>query len=604
MAVPGDDHRSVGEQARVATANATFCATFVEELDRLGVAHAVVCPGSRSTPLALAFAARARTIRLHVHHDERSAGFLALGLAKASGQPVAIVTTSGTAAVELHPAIVEAHHAGVPLLALTADRPPELHGVGAPQTIDQNHLFGGSVRWFGQPGPPDASDPTSWRALAARAVAEALAPGRVPGPVHLNLAFREPLQGTPGSAPASRSTADQAWRRTLPADAVPAPDPDTVVVLADAVADRSGIIVAGAGIADTDGVHLLADALGWPVLADPTSGCRTRQAHVIAHADALLRHPPFAETARPNVVLRLGALPASKVVNQWLGAIDAWQVGVAVGGAVHDPQHSLASIIVAEPGELCRAVAASVVEGRTGQARAADDRSHAAGIWLRRWVRADAHAAEAITAALGGHGEPTEPQIARTVVAAVPEGGNLVVSSSMPIRDVEWFSAPRDDLRVFANRGANGIDGVTSTALGVAMATGRPTALLIGDVAFLHDTNALIGAAGRGADLVVVVVDNDGGGIFELLPQAGHLPRDTFELLFGTPHGVDVGALAEVHGATVARPTTAADVGPAVAGALALGGLHVVVVRTDRRANVAVHAELNNAVAQSLFRSD
>ncbi len=219
-------------------------------------------------------------------------------------------------------------------------------------------------------------------------------------------------------------------------------------------------------------------------------------------------------------------------------------------------------------------------------------------------MRADANdTAEAIAAVLGRREVPTEPGTARAALLAVPDGGNLFVSSSMPIRDLEWFGPPREHLRVFANRGANGIDGVVSSALGVALATNRPTALLIGDVAFLHDSNALLGLASRGVDLTMVVVDNDGGGIFEFLPQAGALDRARFERLFGTPHGVDLAALAAVHSATVHEPVTAVEVGPAVQSGLALGGLHVVIVRTDREANVVLHHELNTAVAQALFRS-
>jgi len=579
----------------VGTANATFCATLMDEFVRLGVTDVVVCPGSRSTPLALA-AAAAPGLRIHVHHDERSGAFLALGLALAAGRPTVVVTTSGTAAVELHPAIVEAHHAHVPLIALTADRPPELQDVGAPQTIDQTQLYRNVLRWFAQPGPPDGSDRGSWRSLAARAHEEAM--GSPPGPVQLNLAFREPLAGTVGKLPEARHVGEQAWRRHLAGHRADQPDATMVEALASGCAGKQGVIVAGAGIDDHDGVELLAQTMAWPVLADGRSGCRNLGDHTIAHFDPILRHQPFVETTRPQVVLRLGALPASKVLADWLGHLDAWQVGIDAHGSVYDPHHRLASVVHAEPGALARAIASAVPPG------SAYDSTHSNARWLRRWVNADAVAAESIRATLASHAEPTEPQIARDVLAAVPRGGVLVASSSMPVRDLEWFGVPRPDVTMFANRGANGIDGVVSTAVGVALATAQPTVLLIGDVAFLHDSNGLLGAAHRdGLSLTVVVVDNDGGGIFEFLPQARHVQRVTFEQLFGTPHGVDIGALARVHRATVHEVVEASDVAEVVGTATKAGGLHVVHVRTDRQANVRVHAEVNDNVAQALFRA-
>ncbi len=579
----------------VGTANATFSATLMDEFVRLGVTDIVVCPGSRSTPLALA-AAGAQGLRIHVHHDERSGAFLALGLALASGRPTLIVTTSGTAAVELHPALVEAHHAHVPLIALTADRPPELQDVGAPQTIDQTQLYRNVLRWFAQPGPPDGSDRGSWRSLAARAHEEAM--GSPPGPVQLNLAFREPLAGTVGKLPEARHVGEQAWRRHIAAHRADQPDLTTAEALAAGCAGKQGVIVVGGRIEDHDGVELLAQTLAWPVLADGRSGCRNLGDHTIVHFDPILRHQPFVETTRPQVVLRLGALPASKVLGEWLGSLDAWQVGIDAHGSVYDPHHRLASVVHAEPGPLARAMANAVPPG------SAYDSTHPNARWLRRWVDADAVAAESIAATLTSHTEPTEPQIARDVLASVPSGGSIMVSSSMPVRDLEWFGVPRPDVAMYANRGANGIDGVVSTAVGVGLATARPTVLLIGDVAFLHDSNGLLGAATRdGLALTVVVVDNDGGGIFEFLPQAGQVPRPTFEQLFGTPHGVDIGALAVVHRATVHEVSAAVEVSDVVRRCSSSGGLHVVHVRTDRQANVRVHAELNDNVAQALFRA-
>jgi 2-succinyl-5-enolpyruvyl-6-hydroxy-3-cyclohexene-1-carboxylate synthase len=578
----------VPEPDHAVTAAATFCATLVDEWVRGGVTDAVVAPGSRSTPLVLALEAHP-AVRVHVHHDERSAGYVALGIGMARRRPAVVVTTSGTAAVELHPAVVEAHEARVPMLVCTADRPPELHGVGAPQTIDQQQLYGHAVRRFIDPGAPDDAMSGAWRSLAAQALVATM--DSPPGPVHLNLPFRDPLVGQPGPLPKAIEPG-RAWH--VPAVQSTAPDETTVDSLASAMEGRRGVLVAGGGVEDPDEVHALAELLGWPVLADPRSGCRTPAPSTVSHFDALLRVPGLSRRLAPEVVVRLGSLPASKVLGQWLAGLDAWQLAIESDGVRYDPERNLDGIVVAEPGETC------------GRLRARLESSPAAPVdgWRGEWVHADAVAAEAIAGVLAGHEEPTEPAVARDVVGRMPEGTALVVSSSMPIRDVEWFAAPREHVRVLSNRGANGIDGVVSTAVGVALAQATtspgPTALLIGDVAFLHDTNGLLGAARRGVDLVVVVIDNDGGGIFSFLPQADALGPDPFERLYGTPHGVDLVQLAAAHGIGARRVGRQAEVGPAVAEAAALGGLHVLVVPTDRAANVAVHREIDAAVAAAL----
>lgn len=573
---------------------ATFCATLVDEWVRAGVTDAVVCPGSRSTPLALALAADGR-LALHVHHDERAAGFVALGLGVASGRPAVVLTTSGTATVELHPAVVEAHHAKVPIIAVTADRPAELHGVGAPQTIDQNHLYGTAVRWYADPGVPEAATAGTWRPLAARTVLAAT--GSPPGPVQLNLPFREPLVGEAQRLPEARP-GDGPWHgrpgRSGRADHGPDADEVDVDALAAACAGRRVLLVVAGAVADPEAIVDLAAVQRWPVIADPRSGCRLPAEAVVSHFDGLLRVPAFREAATPDVVLRLGSLCASKVLGQWLAGLGTatWQVGVEPDGTLFDPDGVLASVLAAEPSELCRALAVAPALRGVG---APED-------WYRRWPAADADAAAAIGAVLARHPEPTEPAVARDVLAALPGDANLVVSSSMPVRDLEWYAAPRDGIRVFSNRGANGIDGVVSTGVGVALGTGRPTAVLIGDVAFLHDSTALLGAARRGVDLTVVVVDNDGGGIFEFLPQAGALDRDRFETLFGTPHGADLAALAAAHGVETVDVDRQGGVRTAVAASLATGGVRLVRIRTDRRANVSVHDEVHAAIAAALTR--
>lgn len=563
-------------------AQATFAATLVDEWVRGGVRHAVVSPGSRSTPLALALAADTR-LALHVHLDERSAAFVALGVGLATGVPAVLLCTSGTAAANLHPAVVEAHQARVPLLVCTADRPPELQGFGAPQTIDQTRLFGASVRWFAEPGPADPSHAGTWRSLAARALAEAT--GAPPGPVHLNLGFRDPLVAEPGPLPAGRPDGRPWHVRAAPSE----PDLDTAEALAGALAGRRGVLVAGAG-ADDDApaVAALAEALGWPVLADPRSGCRVPGAATVAAADALLRHRPFADAHRPDVVLRLGAPPASKVVGEWVRDSGADHVVVERDGAWLDPDRLACELVAGRPGAWAGALADAL--GTT--APVAD------GAWMGSWASAEAAAQQVFDLHLGG-GQVSDPAIARAVAAALPPGSTLVVSSSMPVRDLEWYAAPREGLRVLANRGANGIDGVTSTAVGVATA-GGPTALLTGDLAFLHDANGLLRVADRGVDLTVVVVDNRGGAIFSFLPQRALLPHDRFEELFGTPQDVSLSALAEVHAVAATTIGGLAELAPAVAAHVGSPGVHVVVVPTDRAATVEVHDAIHAAVAAAL----
>jgi 2-succinyl-5-enolpyruvyl-6-hydroxy-3-cyclohexene-1-carboxylate synthase len=571
------------------TTAATFCAAVVDEWVRCGLTDAVVAPGSRSTPMALALATDRRIV-VHVHHDERSAGFLAVGLATATGRPAPVLTTSGTASVELHPAVVEAHHGRIPMICCTADRPPELHHVGAPQTVDQTRLYGDVVRWYVDLGVPDEAARDAWRSVAARTVAEAT--GSPPGPVQWNLPFRDPLVGAPGELPRGRAQRASWHRRVGGAPMVDADEVEAVVVRA---AGARGVIVAGGtgrgGGVDPDAVHDLARALGWPVLADPRSGCRIPEGTTVSHADLLVRHEGFAERHRPEVVIQLGEPPASKVQAHWLRRSTAFTVVVDADGAWFDPDRLAAVVVPADPASWCRGVAARVREARGD----VDDD------WLESWAAADAAASTALATALARHDRLTEPAVARELVSVLGQGSCLVVSSSMPIRDVEWFSEARRGLRVVANRGANGIDGVVSTAVGVALGSQVPTALLVGDVALLHDINGLLGLGGRAPlDLTIVAVDNDGGGIFSFLPQAAQLPGDRFEQLFGTPHGVDLEAVAAVHGipaVTVERP---GEVEAAVGAVSGSEGVSLVVVHTDRTANVAVHDELNEVVAAAL----
>lgn len=564
---------------------AALAATLVDEWVRAGLTDAVVCPGSRSTPLALALAdaEAAGRLRVHVFLDERAGAFCALGIAMASGRPALVLTTSGTAAVELHPAIVEAAAAGVPLLACTADRPAELHGVGAPQTIDQHRLYGTATRWFGEIHAGLA--PRVWRSMAARAWVEAAGGG----PVQVNLPFDEPLAAS-GAARAEAAARvpparddGRPWHAA--ASGCPPPAPADVRAAAALVAGaRRGLVVAGRGAGDPEAVWDLARRAGWVVLADPLSGCRWPGS--VGAFDPLVRVRPFADAHRPDAVLRLGRPPASRALAGWLASLAVPQV-VAAPAGWPDPERTASAVVRGDPGPLLGALAEATEGCEPG--------------WAASWQAAEAAAQRAIDDVLAAHPEPTEPHLARTLVDTLPDGAALVVASSMPVREVEWFARPRRGVAVAANRGANGIDGVVATALGVALARpGGTTAALVGDLAFLHDVGALLWAAERGCDLAIVVADNAGGGIFEFLPQAEVLDRPTFERLFGTPHGVDVGRIAAAYGLPVEVVGEAAAVAPVVQSAVAAGGVRVVVVRTDRRVAVALHAEITAAVARAL----
>ena len=607
-------------------AGRTFALTLVDELVRGGVADACLAPGSRSAPLALALAEHPG-VRVHVHVDERSAGFFALGAAKRSGRPAAVVCTSGTAAANFHPAVLEAHHARVPLLVLTADRPPELRDTGANQSVDQLRLYGDAVRWFCEVSLPVHGPGAGryWRSLAARAVAAAAGPPA--GPVHLNLAFAEPLvPGELGGEPAPGRPGGAPW--TVSAAFPRRPAPAEVDALAERVRAASrGLLVVGWGSGlGLEAADAFARAAGWPVLADPLSGHR-RGPHAVAAYDALLRVPGFAAAHRPELVVRVGAGPTSKALGTWLDA-SVPQVLVDPDGAWPDPGRAAATRLVADASALLGAVAAALGPGCRGPGDSASacrgagdsvpahclgagrspdltgpERAAGAAAWLHAWTSADALAGSAMDALLAGWEEPFEGRVARDLVAGLPGGATLVVGSSMPVRDVDTFARARDGLAFVANRGASGIDGFVATALGVAAAGGGPVAALCGDLTFLHDASSVLGAGRRAEPVVFVVCDNDGGGIFSFLPQA-ELPERYFEPLFGTPHGLDLGALAAAAGLACHRVTRAGDLVPAVAEALAAHRTTVLLVPGDRAVNLARHRAAARAVAEALGERD
>ena len=630
-----------------------FGIVLADELTRCGLREVVIAPGSRSTPLAMAFDSldRAGRVRLHVRIDERSASFTALGLAKASGRPVAVVCTSGTAAANLHPAVIEADESAVPLLLLTADRPPELRGTGASQTVDQVKLYGSAVRWYAETGVPERLPGMAgyWRSLACRAWAHAAgALGTLPGPVHLNIPLRDPL--VPDDQPPwPDSLAGRAdggpWTRVSAAAAAVEP-------LELPWAER-GVVVCGDGDYDAAALVRLAELAGWPVLAEPSSGAR-RGPNAVTGYQYLLSSPEFMAAHRPDVIVSAGRPGLSRPQSALL------RLGRDAEPPVRHVVVAQGPGMWADPQRAATDVAAAI--------RLAGVPSAAGGGWLARWRRADAAATRAAdevldgwrgsdVAALGGQTLP-EPEVARELVAALPEGALLWCGNSLSVRDLDLLLPPRTDIRVIASRGASGIDGTFSTAAGAALAhaadhLGAVAFALIGDLSLLHDASGLaIGPGEPRPDLCVVVVNNDGGGIFEGLEPArfgggvsGRLPPDgpppgtvqsagaqsagtrssgtrssgtrsgglpgeldagqpaalsVFERTFGTPHGASIEQLAGAFAIPYTLAGRPGDVAKAVAAMVSGTGPRIVEVRTGRAANAGLRARMRAAAIRAV----
>jgi 2-succinyl-5-enolpyruvyl-6-hydroxy-3-cyclohexene-1-carboxylate synthase len=558
-----------------------FARVLVDELVRGGVTDAVLAPGSRSAPLATALAAAERDgrLRLHVRIDERTAGFLALGLAKRSGTPVPAVTTSGTAAAHLHAAVLEADASGVPLLALTADRPPELRATGANQTIEQAGLYGTAVRFAADVGVPEAGREEAqnryWRSLVSRALAVARgALSGDPGPVHLDLGFREPLlpDGEPGPL-------DGHWAgRTggAPWTAVAAsPPPSRTAATGPA---RTLLVVGDCPPALGRAAAELADACHWPVVAEPSSGAWGADGVVRAGA-LVLGAPHWLETHRPDRVLVVGRPTLARPVSALLADPAVRVEAVAAAPRWADAVRRAARVSLVLPAE-----GGALAEG-----------------WRPAWTSAAARAGAAVDAVLEAPGALTGARLARDVVAALPAGALLVLGSSTPVRDVDRLATPRADVTVLANRGVAGIDGTVSTAVGAALAHvragGGPAFALLGDLTLLHDlTGLLLGEGEPAPDLTVVVRDDDGGGIFAQLEPGEERHARDYRRVFGTPHGRDLVAVARSLGWAASAVSAPEDLGAA----LAAGGPRVVVVRTDQRAEAELAARLRTAVADTL----
>ncbi len=573
-------------------ANTALASAFAEELARGGLKLAVVSPGSRSTPLAVALW-RQPEIEVKVIVDERSAGFFGLGAAQASGEPVALLCTSGTALVNYHPAVVEADESAVPLVVLSADRPPELRGIGAGQTIDQIKTFGSSVRWFCEVGTHEADDSglLHYRSVACRTLATARGEAR-PGPVHLNLPWREPLAPVPveGAVTATDPLALEG-RDGRPLTAVTHIDLEPSTFLLDEVAGHignaiSGVIVAGRQLDPElrEPLAHLARVSGFPILAEPTSQLRCGphdRSHVVAAYDLLLRDERFARSVVPDLILRFGAMPTSKPMRAWIEASGADQIVVDPYGGWNEPSRRAAAILRADPTELAQGWAARL-EGLEGRERPLPD----------RWLEAETAAQTALDEALTGDGEITEPALHRALGRSHRDGDLVYTSSSMPIRDQEAFlPASTTDVSFLSNRGANGIDGLISSGVGAAQAGGRPTTIVSGDLGLLHDVGGLAALREVETPVRIVVIDNDGGGIFHFLPQEEALGNDEFEALLGTPRGVDVAKAAALFDLPHHRLDSLAELPPALA-----AGTGLIEVKTDRRKNLAFHQQLTQRV--------
>jgi 2-succinyl-5-enolpyruvyl-6-hydroxy-3-cyclohexene-1-carboxylate synthase len=573
---------------------------FFHALAIAGVRHVVVSPGSRSTPLAIT-ARQVPGLRTWIELDERAAAFFALGLARESGAPAVLVCTSGTAAANYLPAVIEAHYARVPMIVATADRPPERRDWGVGQTIEQVGLYGGYTRWAVDLPVPTAGADAERHAVQTAARAVALSTGRPAGTVHLNWPLREPLPPPEGRLTEILAAAcrDSNPPSTHPGLAVASSE--AVKTLAEwARTTERGVVCAGPMPPDprlAEALRAFARAAGWPVLCDPASNLRAgadpADAPLLDAGDVLTRSSAFTAAHRPEIVLRIGDLSVSKAQRLWIEASAPREVvWLDEGGQWGEPSH-LAT-------RIWRGGAASLFEG------AAERLSTSAGLRQRAWCRdfeaANARARTALSAAMTHPSLFSGLSAADTLARHLPDGATLFVANSMSIRWLDLaLAARRAPLRVFASRGAAGIDGQTSTALGVAAASGRRTWLLTGDLALLHDLSGLLISVRESIDLTIVVVDDGGGGIFSMLPVASQGSAVAFDELFQTPHGVDLGEVARLFGLEGERATDQRSLNVALERARERSGVSIIHVPVDSRENVA---RFRSVVAEAIEAID
>ncbi|MBI4298671.1 MAG: 2-succinyl-5-enolpyruvyl-6-hydroxy-3-cyclohexene-1-carboxylic-acid synthase [Chloroflexi bacterium] len=584
--------------------NYAFAGAFVDELARSGLRYACVCPGSRSTPLTISLA-RHLNIKTWVHLDERSCAFFALGMARALHEPVALLCTSGTAAANFFPAVIEANYAHAPLLVLTSDRPPELWEWGAPQTIDQSRLYGTHVKWSVNMTTPGATpDLLRYvRAVACRAFAISMESPE--GPVQVNFPFREPLapEVVPGdSSEETFSLAPEAWHGREGERAyievkggIRIASDEVALSLSDSFkkAER-GLIVCGPqddpGFAS--GVSALAAKLGYPILADSLSQVRCG-AHdrrlIIDSYDAFLRNDSLVATLLPEVVLRFGATPTSKVLLNYLQRHRQARQVVVSNGTWNDPIHAATDFIQVDPTRFTTDLTAAITDSHNT-------------LWTQRWLDANAAASASIMRQLELIEELFEGKVFSELASIVPAKVCLFAGNSMPVRDLDGFFPSTDrQIRFMANRGVNGIDGVISSALGVSAALPDPLILVLGDISFYHDMNGLLAAKQNQLNATIIVVNNDGGGIFSFLPQADY--PEFFERYLGTPHGLTFQQAAFLYDLGYSKVTSWKDFRDAVSESIRSMGTSIIEVPGDRKRNVELHRRMWAAVGQATTSS-
>ncbi|HVV77898.1 MAG TPA: 2-succinyl-5-enolpyruvyl-6-hydroxy-3-cyclohexene-1-carboxylic-acid synthase [Mycobacteriales bacterium] len=553
-------------------AGRAFALVLVDQLARLGVRHAVVAPGSRSTPIALALLDHP-DIDVHVRIDERSAAYLALGIAKASGRVVPVLCTSGTATTYFHGAVMEADLARVPLLVLTADRPPELHGIGANQTVGQSGLYGGAVRLSVDVPVPEssASSVKQWRELAFKAVVACTGGDGIPaGPVHLNLALREPLvpidDGIGFPFDLEMNAPRISVRRTRGAGGA------VTSLAAQLAGKKAGVVVVGDAAGDPEPIIRWCEDAGWPLIAEPHSNAR-QGINALRATDILLRDEDFVAGHQPDLVVVVGRVGLSRALQDWLRTVP--HIVLSPDGGNWDTTRSATAVLTASTDVLDQVMA---------------DTHRAEPGWLDGWLAAANRAGTAVDAVLDSAGLLNEPRVARDVARLLPAGGSLVVASSMPIRDLDVVMEPRGDVTVYANRGVSGIDGFVSSAIGISLAHPEsPTVALCGDLSLLHDINGLATGAEPMRNITFIVINNDGGGIFSMLPQGSAVAPGAFERLFGTPHGVGIEQLASAYGVEHRLISSHGELAALLAPS---HGIRILEVRTDRAENAELHARM------------
>ena len=577
---------SVSSADPVYDAVAAFAAGLVEH----GVTDVVISPGSRSTALALTLHAQPM-LRTWIQLDERSAGFFALGQARLTGRPSVLVCTSGTAAANYLPAIIEAHHAGVPMIVCTADRPPELRDWGSHQTIDQVKIYGATTRWAADLAVAGEWSPTQGQLVAHRAVASAT--GINPGPVHLNWPLREPLEPVgavpvvePGEVDSPILGAPVAPGRSTPLAALKSYERGVIIVGPDAAAglEAQNEVVAA--------VMELSAATAWPVIGEPIAGTRRARGDsagtVIANADHLLRHADVGEELHPDVVIRLGGTPTTKPVRLWLEALRPTHVVlIDPANRWNDPSFVVTRHLAADPVAVLTEAAGAVRQGSA---------------WCERWKELDLFVDRVVTDEI--RRGPLLSALVTSVLADVLSDHSLVMASnSMPVRELDSF-VPTDGPRIdfVGNRGASGIDGITSTALGLASQHDGPVVLYIGDIALLHDLGALFGVARSGLHLTVVCVDNNGGGIFSSLPIASRRDEVDFVTLFRTPHGLNLAGFDGVGGVRISEVTSASEFAEALRSACEseTPGVDLLLIEVDPDIDLAQHQAITSAVKDAI----